>query len=96
MTDKAEDSIATAKARLSIRTVKALNSGSKFAMVEAYADDIAVLLAAHSDLDRAATAADVRYAALHAAAHAYFHAATNRKATLAAPALRAILKETDR
>jgi hypothetical protein len=35
-----------------------------------------------------------RYAALHAAADAYFNAATNRKATAAAPALRAALKHT--
>lgn len=32
--------------------------------------------------------AEARYAALYKAAHDYFHAVTNRSATLAAPALR--------
>lgn len=45
-----QDSLALAKARLSIATVKARNSGA--AKVEVVADDVAVLIAAHSDPDR--------------------------------------------
>ncbi|KQM65768.1 hypothetical protein ASE75_05930 [Sphingomonas sp. Leaf17] len=44
------DSLATAKARLSIAAVKALNSGRP--VIEVLTDDIAVLIAAHSDQDR--------------------------------------------
>lgn len=50
------DSLATAKAKLSIATVKARNSGQCQATVNA--DDLAVLLAAHSDLDRQLSALD--------------------------------------
>ena len=44
--------IATAKARLSIAAVKSRNRGDERGLVSVHADDIAVLLAAHSDQDR--------------------------------------------
>ena len=51
------EAVATAKARLSIATIKARNSGAERGAVEVIADDVAVLLAAHSDLDRQLSAA---------------------------------------
>lgn len=48
------DNLATAKARLSIAAVRARNSGQE--KVSVIADDVAVLLASHSDLDRTVSA----------------------------------------
>lgn len=56
-TSQEGEAVATAKARLSIAAVRARNRGAERGAVEVIADDVAVLLAAHSDLDRQLSAA---------------------------------------